>query len=320
VPVAIYNRRLHAFAVATVVVMLVTLSAGALVTSKKAGMAFRDWPTSDGRPMLTYPWFQDFARNWDKFLEHGHRLAGLAIGCWIIVLTGLVGWYERRGWLKGLCVGLLAAVIVQGLLGGFRVWLDDHGLAMVHGFFAACVATLLVSIVTALSRTWIGADELYPRADVAALRPYAIATVFVVLLQYLAGGLIRHHGTGLHEHLGLGILTAIVVVMNAVAAHRTSVLWVRQSAGLLLAVVLLQIGLGAGAWVLKWGFAATGFVAIADSIGQVVVRSLHMLVGVMVFSCSVIHLLRVLRLASIGRSTMNEHPASGALALGGGSR
>ena len=74
-----YSAFRHRFAAATVSVTLVTLVAGALVTSKNAGMAFRDWPTSDGHFMVTYPWLADFARDWDKFLEHGHRLAGMLI-------------------------------------------------------------------------------------------------------------------------------------------------------------------------------------------------------------------------------------------------
>ena len=127
----VYHPRLHQLAKATPWVALVTLIAGALVTSKNAGMAFRDWPTSDGQPMLSYPWFADFARNWNKFLEHGHRLAGVLIGLWSILFVTAVCWIEERGWVKGLAFAVLIGVICQGLLGGFRVWFDERGLAMI---------------------------------------------------------------------------------------------------------------------------------------------------------------------------------------------
>jgi cytochrome c oxidase assembly protein subunit 15 len=297
-----YQRRLHWFAISTVLVLMTTLSAGALVTSKNAGMAFRDWPTSDGQPMLSYPWFQDFASNWDKFLEHGHRLAGVLIGCWVIALVGIVHWFEERSWVKLLTIGLLMAVITQGVLGGFRVWLDERGLAMVHGFFAACVTALLATIVTVLSRGWYLAAGDKPPVDLGLATPLAVVTLALITVQYLLGGAIRHHHTGLHEHLGLGILSAVAAIANAVVAWRTGVRWIRASANGLLAAVLFQVVLGAGTWVHKWGFAPTGYVATADSIGAVAMRSVHMVFGVLVFASAVVHTVRVLRVASLAKS------------------
>lgn len=294
-----YQRRLHWFAISTVLVLMTTLLAGALVTSKNAGMAFRDWPTSDGQPMLSYPWFQDFASNWDKFLEHGHRLAGILIGCWVIALVTIVNLFEERGWVKGLTFGLLAAVIVQGILGGFRVWLDERGLAMVHGFFAACVTALLASIVTVLSQGWFRAADKYREATVGFAKPFAIATLGLLTVQYLLGGAIRHHHTGLHEHLGLGILAAVAAVMNAVLAHRTGVNWLRSSGWGLCLAVLCQVALGAGAWIARWGYAPTGLVATSDSIGQVLVRSAHMVFGILVFASAVVHVWRCVRVVSV---------------------
>lgn len=305
----VYQRRLHLFAVSTVFVLMTTLAAGALVTSKNAGMAFRDWPTSDGQPMLSYPWFQDFARNWDKFLEHGHRLAGILIGCWVIALVALVNWYEERGWVKGLTFGLLGAVIIQGILGGFRVWLDERGLALVHGFFAACVTALLASTVTVLSRGWFEAVETCRDTRVGWAKPLAILTFALLTGQYLLGGAIRHHHTGLYEHLGLGIVSGLATLVNAIAVQRTQNAWLRASGWGLLAAVIAQIALGAGAWIARWGYSSTGYVATADSIGQVAVRSLHMVFGILVFASAVVHLVRVLRGASVSRveAAANEY-------------
>ncbi|MFV0444554.1 MAG: COX15/CtaA family protein [Planctomycetaceae bacterium] len=297
-----YQRRLHWFAISTVLVLMTTLSAGALVTSKNAGMAFRDWPTSDGQPMLSYPWWQDFASNWDKFLEHGHRLAGVLIGCWVIALVGLVNWYEERGWVKGLAFGLLAGVIIQGILGGFRVQLDERGLALVHGFFAACVTALLATTVTVLSMGWFRAAEVFQQVRVGWAKPLAVVLLGLIVAQYLLGGAIRHHHTGLHEHLGLGIVIGLMAIVNAVVSHRTGAGWLRTSGWGLLLAVLVQIALGAGAWIVKWGWAGSGYVATADSISQVAVRSLHMVFGILVFASAVVHTLRVFRVASVSHA------------------
>lgn len=67
------------FAWLTLISALPLISMGAVVTTVDAGMAFPDWPTSDGYSMLAYPWLQSIGEP-DKFLEHGHRLAGMLTG------------------------------------------------------------------------------------------------------------------------------------------------------------------------------------------------------------------------------------------------
>jgi cytochrome c oxidase assembly protein subunit 15 len=275
---------------------MVTVVAGALVTSKNAGMAFRDWPTSDGQAMLTYPWLSDFARNWDKFLEHGHRLAGIVIGVWTIGLAVLLAMKEKRVWLKFAGGALLLGVIAQGVLGGFRVWLDERGLAMVHGLFAACVIAGMASVATALSASWRNAESLAGGRSVGAAKPLALMTIALLAVQHVLGGLIRHGGQGLHEHLMVGIVSLLLIIVNAFAANSTGIRWLRRSGWSLLAVGLLQVALGAGAWVTKYGFATLGYVAVADSIAQVAHRTAHTVVGMLVFACAVVHAVRVLRI------------------------
>ena len=85
------------------------------MTTLKAGMAFADWPTSDGQNMLLYPWLNDL-RNTDKFVEHGHRLAGMLIGFVSIGLVIVTFLKEQRRWVRGFSVAILISVIGQGLL------------------------------------------------------------------------------------------------------------------------------------------------------------------------------------------------------------
>lgn len=277
---------------------MVTLVFGTLTTSKKAGMAFRDWPNSDGYLMVTYPWFRDFASNWDKFLEHGHRLSGMLIGLWSIGLVWVLCRYEMRRWVKALGFAVLVCVILQGMLGGVRVLRDDERLAMVHGAFAACVLSLMASVATVESARWFR-DEEYSRSPSAGhLKAWGFLTVAAIFGQFLLGGMIRHHGSGLHEHLGMGILTWILIGVNAIVSHRSNVSWLRRSGWTLFAIASMQVVLGAGAWVLKWGFVSTGYVATADSIAQVLHRTAHAIVGMVTMAAAVVHLVRVLRVSS----------------------
>jgi heme a synthase len=290
---------LHRFAWSCVAIATITLIAGALVTSKNAGMAFRDWPTSDGQFMLTYPWLADFARDWDKFLEHGHRLAGMLIGVWSIALVVLFEKFEFRPAVRWLGRGVLLGVILQGLLGGFRVQLDARGLAMLHGAFAAVVLSLMGAAATMQSSCWSTRSTGDNSPDSADRLSLARASAFIVpallAVQFLAGGMIRHQGRALHEHLGLGILAALAIVANTVIAFRTKDRWIRSSAMALLLVGLVQVSLGAASWITKFGLASFGYVAVADSIVQVASRSTHTVVGVLLVMTSVVHALRVAR-------------------------
>ncbi len=290
---------LHRFAISTVCVALVTLTLGALTTSKNAGMAFRDWPTSDGINMLTYPWLNDFARNWDKFLEHGHRLAGALIGMWSIALVALTFKLDQRKWTRVLSVSILVGVICQGLLGGFRVQLDERGLAMLHGLFAAIVFSLMGAMVTLTSTRWAGPEQETDRGTNTLMKTTAVLIVAVLLGQFLLGGMIRHQGSGLHEHLGLGIAAAALIFMNAIFSGSSNVAWIRHSAWLLLLFTLGQVVLGGMAWVLKFGYTPVGYVAVADSIHQVSSRTAHTVWGIILFMSAVVHCLKVWRVSAV---------------------
>lgn len=292
------NRWFYRLAVSTVCVAMITLIFGALTTSKNAGMAFRDWPTSDGHAMVTYPWLQDFAKDWDKFLEHGHRLAGMLIGIWSIALVVTAYATKQSLLLKRLSVLVLVGVICQGLLGGFRVQLDERGLAMMHGAFAAIVFALMGSVILISGQKWSSPDSEDDRTNMTIMKVIAVLIVGVLVAQYLLGGLIRHRGTGLHEHLGLGLAAMGLIFVNFTFCNSSASAWLRRSGLILLLITLGQVGLGGGAWVLRFGFTPTGFVAVSDSIQQVGMRTAHTVWGIITFQFAILHLLRVFRVAA----------------------
>lgn len=296
----------HRLAVSTVWVAMITLVFGALTTSKNAGMAFRDWPTSDGHAMVTYPWFDDFAQDWDKFLEHGHRLAGMLIGLWSIALVAMAFKTQQRKSVKLLSIGVLVGVICQGLLGGFRVQLDERGLAMLHGAFAAIVFSLMGSVVLLSGAKWADPESETDRSTMTILKVLSVILVVLLLVQYLLGGLIRHQGTGLYEHLVLGLAVLAVIFVNFIYSISSDSALLRGSGALLLAIVFCQVVLGLGTWVLKFGYTPLGYVAINDSIHQVVSRTTHTVWGIITFQAAFVHLLKVFRVASLSHFSEPE--------------
>lgn len=289
-------------AYATPLITLFTILFGALTTTKNAGMAFPDWPTSDGQNMITYPWFSLFpimaenAEAYAKFLEHGHRLAGIVIGLVSIALVVVAFIYGQRKWMKVACIGVLVAVIAQGLLGGFRVQLNQRGLAMVHGLSAAFVFSLMCFVAVATSKKWMNpVDGDVQGRSLGRIRGLAIATVVVLTLQYTLGGLIRHHGKAVNEHLGFGFVALILCLVTMVFAVRSGISWVRNSGVWLGAAIVSQFALGLFAYATKFGVASWGIVAVADSGEQILARTAHMMGGVLVMAAAFLVLAKTMR-------------------------
>ncbi len=323
-PAPSYIPWLHRLAVLTACVALLPILMGALVTTKDAGMAFKDWPNSDGHNMLAYPWLKSVG---DKFLEHGHRLAGVLIGITSILLVVVAGVAEPRRWVKAMAACVLGSVITQGILGGSRVLLDQRGLAFVHGSFAALVMALMISLAVVTSRTWFVFVSQSPVSQSSGgklrrLHLLAMATSGVVFVQYVLGGLLRHQGMMLHEHLGFAFVAALLVVWLAISAAASGADWLRSPAAGLAVLTIVQLALGAGAWVVRFGFG--DYVAVYGSTLQVAVRTGHVLCGMLLFVTTVLLTVRVARLHWMSSRSLRSEQSVGAfnvsLPLAGGAR
>jgi cytochrome c oxidase assembly protein subunit 15 len=283
---------------------LLPILLGALVTTKDAGMAFPDWPSSDGHNMLFYPWLKSAGA---KFLEHAHRLAGITIGITSIVLAIVAFRIEPRAWVRGLACTVLAAVVAQGILGGQRVLLDERKLAFVHGSFAALVLALMAVVAVVTSQGWFDASTRDARARLNRLKILALATCGCIYIQYVLGGLLRHRGMVLYEHLGFAFVVALVTIWLAMSTAASGIAWLRGPAALLALLTIVQLGLGAGAWVTKFGFG--GYVAVYGSLVQDVVRTAHVLCGMLLFVTSVVLTVRVARLEWLSHGTSGASTA-----------
>ena len=123
----------HRWAVALACATFPLVWVGGLVTTTDAGMAVPDWPNTYGYNLFLYPWQTWLAGPWDIFVEHGHRMLGAVVGMITIGLLAVIWRNERRPWLRWVSLAALGLVIMQGVLGGMRVLLDERTLAMLHG-------------------------------------------------------------------------------------------------------------------------------------------------------------------------------------------
>ena len=146
-----YNPWVHRVALLTACATFPLIFMGGLVTSHQAGMSVPDWPNSYGYNMFLFP-----PRLWigGILYEHTHRLMGTVVGMLSIVLT-IVAWKtEPRRWVRWLATGVLAAVILQGVLGGLRVVLVKLDLAIVHACFAQAFFCLTALVCVVTSKWW----------------------------------------------------------------------------------------------------------------------------------------------------------------------
>lgn len=251
-------------------------------------------------------------------IEHSHRTAGWLVGLGVVVLALGLGLAQSQRWLRWLGIGAFLGISAQGLLGKYRVDLNalmGRDLALVHGLFAQVVFSLLVSIAWLTSRKW--GTELAERSTTDPVRWWSLATAGLVYIQILFGAVVRHTESpvGPRGHL----LMAFVVV-----AAVTSLVWAERRADenhsrlsgstrVLIFLVGLQLMLGAEAWLSK--FVSKDFVQLQPVSGlQSLVRSLHYLVGSLVFAASVVTALRawLLKVRSDLASRTPESPLEGA--------
>lgn len=270
---------------------------GALTTTKNAGMAFPDWPTSDQQGMFTYPWLQlvdgMFAdpEKLNKFLEHGHRLAGTLLAPMILALIIATWTCSKSPRLRTLAILMAIGVGIQGLLGGYRVELNEifgKGLALIHGFFASLVFALMCVVGVMAGKKWHNRKEHLGEKPVGALSKWAIGFIVLICMQYLLGGFLRHRGTALHEHLTFGIISGIAVSILAVRIRKLKNPWLKSSSVKMVAITHFQVVLGLITFLTKFGLPSMGYVAVAGSTDQIFFRTLHMVTGVLVVSAATV--------------------------------
>jgi cytochrome c oxidase assembly protein subunit 15 len=245
---------LHRLAGLTALATLALISVGALVTSTDSGMAFRDWPLSAGRNLFSYPWFHDILLGaWKKVVEHGHRLGGAAVGILTLALAFSLWARDPRRPVKVLGLAAAALVLLQGILGGFRVVLDDRILAFLHACAAHAFFALSAAIWVLTSPDWLAA---VPVRDPGACGHRVRCAVGAVLAyaQIALGAAVRQLGLPVGYHLGMAAVLVVFLCGASLAllkAH-AEVPALRRPATAVAGLVLAQSFFGLTAWYSLW--------------------------------------------------------------------
>src|ERR1700690_1166474 len=270
-----YKPALAAFSALSAAWVFVLVSLGAFTTTIGAGMAFPDWPLSNGS--LNPP---GWLTHLDMFAEHSHRLSA---GVMTILTTVLAFWVwraESRAWLRRLAYFALALVVAQAVLGGLRVLLEPFHvaavdtrlrrlLAMLHACVAQAFACTLIAVAVSCSRAWIGAPVpvgarvrrtgvalcglLFAQLGVAAVMRHSFAGLAIPTFPWSTpgGALLPEHWdfrVGIqfaHRAMACVIAVAAAAFALAIWRDRGASLAMRSGASALVSLVAFQVLLGA---------------------------------------------------------------------------
>src|SRR5580700_793440 len=189
---------LNRFAWLTCIATLFLICSGGMVTSKGVGLAVPDWPTTFGYNMFLFP-----VSKWvgGIFFEHTHRLIASTVGFMTIILAGWLRLGEDRQWVRSLGYVALAAVILQGVLGGLRVTMLKDEIGIFHACVAQAFLALLVVIALVTTSFWRSLGEIDINSkEFALIRKLAIAITLAIYVQLALGATMRH------QHRDLSIL------------------------------------------------------------------------------------------------------------------
>ena len=161
------NLWVHRFAVFTAACTMVLIGVGGLVTSKEAGMAVPDWPTSYGYNMFALP-FQYWTGG--AFHEHTHRIVASTVGLLTAILAVWLWISETKGKdrTKGILTIVSILLVVGGMMGVRENWV-----------FISIAVTGVCGIVFGIIRV----------KQTVGLRWFGIVALSAVIVQGVLGGL-----------------------------------------------------------------------------------------------------------------------------------
>jgi cytochrome c oxidase assembly protein subunit 15 len=274
----------HLLAVATAGATLPLLFVGGLVTTKGAGLAVPDWPTTFGENMFLFPWSKMVG---GVFYEHSHRLVGAGVGFLTLVLALWLCFKEATTWLRGLGLAALFLVIVQGLIGGLRVVLVEDTLAILHASVAQAFFALIVSLAVVTARGWNENALRLPSREAGKVRRLAALTTGLIYLQIVVGAVLRHTGSALEVHVLLAVLVLlhVALLLGRIWSMKIREPWLFRGSVIAGAALVLQLGLGVGSYLRKLHPGT-----VPPSVGEFVATTHVVAGGILLVTCLVLTL------------------------------
>lgn len=192
----------------------------------------------------------------------------------LTIIAAIWTWMvDKRRWMRGLTIGAVAGVIIQGILGGLTVLnFLPPAISTAHGTVGQTMFCVLAAIAVFTSKSWLDEPtaKITPK-DAKPLLRHCWMLIGFLYLQLILGAAFRHVWTKwgpsgsnhwathkiIHVFLYPHILNALIVTalilyvsLRAITKH-SNIKNLRQPAICLLVLLILQLMLGVSAYVVR---------------------------------------------------------------------
>jgi heme a synthase len=296
-----YNAAQHRFTVFVACLAFLLIVAGGLVTSNNAGLAVPDWPTSFGH-LFKIPKMIGGVK-----FEHTHRMIAEFVGLMTIIVAVWTWRVDKRRWMRGLTIGAVAGVIIQGVLGGLTVLnFLPPAISTAHATVGQTMFCVLAAIAVFTSRSWL--DEPKEKISLKDARPllhHCWMLIGFLYLQLILGAAFRHVWTKwgpsgsnhwpvhrivhmlLYPHILNALFVTVLVLyvsLRAMTKHPT-ITQLRRPALWMLVLLIVQLMLGVSAYVVR---VIQGVNEAQPTMTLVAVTVAHLAVGALILASTMI--------------------------------
>ena len=267
-------------------------------------MAVPDWPNTYGYNLFLYPWQTWICGPWDLFIEHGHRLLGYAGGHADDRLRRRpCGVCDSRRWMRWLARGGAGGRDRSRRAGRHARRSTTVLLAKIHGCVGPAFFAFTVALAVVTSRRWLRrrAARIAGTGWASSQRLALLTTLLGLSATRARLAVAAHAGPGSPGDFRIALCVSsgrgrwrwrctscCWPCESCVASHGASG---ARSPGRRRwsALLVVQLGLGAGTWIAKYGWPTAGsagyrlgaadYVVVAESRTQAWITTAHVATG-----------------------------------------
>ena len=218
-----------------------------------------------------------------------HRALAIVLTVFTFGIAIWVSSTPTSGWLRTVAWSGVVTLAV-GAVFGWQTPPLSAKVGVFHALTAHVFLSLSIAFAVGTSAGWNREPERVDGSSRPLLRPLALATPPIVLLQIALGAAYRHDMTGIMPHMAvaMGVAFLALIGSSVVLQNFPRPASLRRAAAALISIVLIQVCLGIGAFLMLVLNVAGNLYFVATTVG-------HVLFGASTLAASLVMAMQVWR-------------------------